>query len=34
MKRDHWKSVNDSLDPATDFVEIYRNVVCTSSPGT
>ena len=32
MKRDHWKSVNDSLDPATDFVEIYRNVVMYEFP--
>ena len=27
MRRDHWKRRNDALDPATDFVEIYANVV-------
>ena len=27
MRRDHWKRYNDSLDPATDYVEIYANVV-------
>jgi hypothetical protein len=32
MKRDHWKVRNDSLDPATDFVEIYRNVVMHEFP--
>ena len=32
MRRDHWKRVNDALDPATDFVEIYRNVVMHEFP--
>lgn len=32
MRRDHWKVRNDSLDPATDFVEIYRNVVMYEFP--
>jgi hypothetical protein len=32
MKRDHWKARNDSLDPETDFVEIYRNVVMHEFP--
>jgi hypothetical protein len=27
MRRDHWKRRNDALDPTTDFVEIYANVV-------
>jgi len=27
MRRDHWKRYNDSLDPATDYVEIYAKVV-------
>src|SRR3954466_9145110 len=27
MRRDHWRRRNDALDPATDFVEIYANVV-------
>jgi hypothetical protein len=32
MRRDHWKRRNESLDPATDFVEIYRNVVMYEFP--
>ena len=32
MRRDHWKRRNDRLDPATDFVEIYRNVVMHEFP--
>ena len=32
MRRDHWKARNDSLDPRTDFVEIYRNVVMHEFP--
>jgi hypothetical protein len=32
MRRDHWKVRNDSLDPATDYVEIYRNVVMHEFP--
>ena len=32
MRRDHWKRRNDSLDPETDFVEIYRNVVMHEFP--
>src|SRR6478735_2654033 len=32
MRRDHWKSLNDSLDPATDFVEIYRNLAMHEFP--
>lgn len=32
MRRDHWKRRNDSLDPETDFVEIYRNVVMYEFP--
>lgn len=32
MRRDHWKMRNDSLDPETDFVEIYRNVVMYEFP--
>lgn len=31
-KRSHWKTTNDALDPATDFVEIYRNVVMYEFP--
>ena len=27
MRRDHWRRRNDALDPATDYVEIYANVV-------
>ncbi|SEJ14474.1 oxygenase MpaB family protein [Demequina mangrovi] len=32
MRRDHWKRVNESLDPASDFVEIYRNLVMLEFP--
>ncbi|WP_243059351.1 oxygenase MpaB family protein [Nocardioides sp. SR21] len=32
MRRDHWKSRNDALDPATDYVEISRNVVMHEFP--
>jgi len=32
MKRDHWKRYNDSLDPATDYVEIYAKVVAHEFP--
>src|SRR4051794_17601962 len=32
MRRDHWKRRNDSLDPATDYVEIYRNLVMHEFP--
>ena len=32
MRRDHWRRRNESLDPATDFVEIYRNVVTHEFP--
>lgn len=32
MRRDHWKTVNDALDPERDFVEIYRNVVMYEFP--
>ena len=32
MRRDHWKTVNDSLDPETQFVDIYRNVVMYEFP--
>ena len=32
MRRDHWRRRNDSLDPETDFVEIYRNVVMYEFP--
>ncbi len=32
MRRDHWKRRNDSLDPETDFVEIYRHVVMYEFP--
>jgi hypothetical protein len=32
MRRDHWKMRNDSLDPGSDFVEIYRNVVMYEFP--
>ncbi|WP_395692922.1 oxygenase MpaB family protein [Nocardioides sp.] len=27
MRRDHWRRYNDSLDPATEYVEIYGKVV-------
>ena len=32
MRRDHWRRVNDALDPRTDFVEIYRNVTMHEFP--
>ncbi|GAA4379890.1 oxygenase MpaB family protein [Nocardioides caricicola] len=32
MRRDHWKRRNDSLDPATDYVEISRNIVMHEFP--
>ncbi|WP_201774737.1 oxygenase MpaB family protein [Demequina salsinemoris] len=32
MKRDHWRRVNESLDPERDFVEIYRNLVMHEFP--
>ena len=32
MRRDHWKRVDDGLDPETEFVEIYRNVVMHEFP--
>jgi hypothetical protein len=32
MRRDHWKSRNDALDPASDYVEISRNVVMHEFP--
>src|SRR6478672_8692158 len=32
MRRDHWRRVNDGLDPETDFVAIYRNVVMHEFP--
>lgn len=32
MRRDHWRRRNDRLDPATDYVEIYRNVVSHEFP--
>ena len=32
LRRSHWRRVNDSLDPATDCVEIYRNVVMYEFP--
>jgi hypothetical protein len=32
MRRDHWKRRNERLDPETDFVEIYRNVVMHEFP--
>ncbi|MDQ8047313.1 MAG: oxygenase MpaB family protein, partial [Patulibacter sp.] len=32
MRRDHWKRVNDALDPETSYVEIYRNVVAHEFP--
>ncbi|WP_121254879.1 oxygenase MpaB family protein [Nocardioides ferulae] len=27
MRRDHWRRLNDTLDPEVDYVDIYRNVV-------
>lgn len=32
MRRDHWVRHTDALDPATDFVEIYRTVVMHEFP--
>jgi ER-bound oxygenase mpaB/B'/Rubber oxygenase, catalytic domain len=32
MRRDHWRRRNESLDPETDHVEIYRNVVMHEFP--
>jgi hypothetical protein len=32
MHRDHWRRLDDSLDPATDFVEIYGHVVLHEFP--
>ncbi|MDF1602919.1 oxygenase MpaB family protein [Nocardioides sp. YIM 152315] len=32
MRRDHWRRRNDRLDPETDFVEIYQNVVMHEFP--
>ena len=32
MRRDHWKRVNDGLDPELDFVQIYRHVVMHEFP--
>lgn len=32
VPRDHWRRVNDRLDPETDFVEIYRNAVVHEFP--
>lgn len=32
MRRDHWRRLNERLDPATDYVEIYRNVVMHEFP--
>lgn len=32
MRRDHWRRVNDALDPETSYVEIYRNVVAHEFP--
>ena len=32
MRRDHWKRVNDGLDPELDFVRIYRHVVMHEFP--
>src|SRR5215217_7078955 len=32
MRHDHWKVRNESLDPATDYVEIYRNLVMHEFP--
>ena len=27
MRRDHWRRLNDTLDPEVDYVQIYRHVV-------
>ncbi|ANH38643.1 hypothetical protein I601_2218 [Nocardioides dokdonensis FR1436] len=32
VPRDHWRRVNDRLDPETDYVEIYRNAVVHEFP--
>lgn len=32
VPRDHWRRVNDRLDPEVDFVEIYRNAVVHEFP--
>jgi len=32
MRRDHFRRVNDALDPETAYVEIYRNVVAHEFP--
>ena len=32
VAREHWRRVNDALDPETDFVEIYRNTVVHEFP--
>src|SRR5919206_2366859 len=32
MRRDHWRVRNESLDPMTEFVEIYRNVTMHEFP--
>ena len=33
MRRDHWKRYNDSLDPATDYVEIYEVMLAAQEAG-
>ncbi len=32
VPKDHWRQVNDRLDPETDFREIYRNAVAYEFP--
>jgi hypothetical protein len=32
LKRSHWRTTNDALDPATDFVEITRNLILHEFP--
>ncbi|WP_228375032.1 oxygenase MpaB family protein [Demequina iriomotensis] len=32
MRRDHWRRVNEALDPERDFVEIYRTLVMHEFP--
>ncbi|GHJ57691.1 peptidase [Nocardioides sp. OK12] len=32
VPREHWRRVNDALDPESDFVEIYRNAVVHEFP--
>ncbi|MGZ4488723.1 MAG: oxygenase MpaB family protein [Nocardioides sp.] len=32
MRRDHWRTVNDAMDPETQFTDIYRNVVMYEFP--